>query len=48
MELGFIEGNKRAKRLYKKFGFHVVSKKQNAFKLKDGTYLSEGYMQKYL
>lgn len=48
MELEFMKGNERAKRLYEKFGFRVVSEKPNAFKLKDGTYLSEVYMQKYL
>ena len=48
MELEFVEGNERAKHLYEKFGFLVVSEKPNAFKLKDGTYLSEIYMQKYL
>lgn len=48
MELEFIEGNECAKHLYEKFGFCVVSEKPNAIKLKDGTYLSEFYMQKYL
>lgn len=48
MELEFVEGNKRAKHLYEKFGFRIVSEKPNAFKLKDGTYLSEVHMQKYL
>lgn len=48
MELEFIEGNERAKRLYEKFGFQIVSEKPNAFKLKDGSYLKEFYMQKYL
>lgn len=48
MELEFVEGNERAKHLYEKFGFRVVSEKPNAFKLKDGTHLSEFYMQKYL
>ncbi|MCI8951554.1 MAG: GNAT family N-acetyltransferase [Lachnospiraceae bacterium] len=48
MELEFIEGNERAKHLYEKFGFRVVSEKSNAIKLKDGTYLSQFYMQKYL
>ena len=48
MELEFIEGNERAKHLYEKFGFRVVSERPNVFKLKDGTYLSEFYMQKYL
>ena len=48
MELGFIEGNDRAKHLYEKFGFHVVCEKPNVFKRKDGTYQKEFYMQKYL
>ena len=30
------------------FSFRVVSEKPNAFKLKDGTYRNEFYMQKYL
>lgn len=48
IELEFIEGNERAKRLYEKFGFNIVSEKPNAIKLKDGSYLKEFYMQKYL
>lgn len=48
MELEFVEGNDRARHLYEKFGFRVVSEKPNAFKLKDGTYQNEFYMQKYL
>ncbi len=48
MELEFIEGNDRARHLYEKFGFRVASEKPNAFKLKDGTYRNEFYMQKYL
>ena len=48
LELEFIEGNNRARRLYEKFGFRVVSEKPNAFKLKDGSYRKEFYMQKYL
>ena len=48
IELEFIEGNDRARHLYEKFGFCVVSEKPKAFKLKDGTYRSEFYMQKYL
>lgn len=48
MELEFIEGNERAKHLYEKFGFQVVSEKPNAFKLKDSTVLKEFYMQKYV
>lgn len=48
MELEFIEGNERAKHLYEKFGFRVVSQKPNVIKCKDGTYLSQFYMQKLL
>lgn len=48
VELEFIEGNSRAKALYEKFGFKTVCIKPNAFKLKDGTYQSKVYMQKYL
>ena len=48
MELEFIEGNDRARHLYEKFGFRVVCERPNMFKLKDGTYRSELYMQKYL
>ncbi len=48
MELEFMEGNERAKRLYEKFDFRVVSEKPNAYKLKDGTMRKEYYMQKYL
>lgn len=48
MELDFIEGNDRARHLYEKFGFRVVSERPNAFRLKDGTHLSEFHMQRYL
>ena len=48
MELEFIEGNDRARHLYEKFGVRVVSEKPNAFKLQDGPYTNEFYMQKYL
>lgn len=48
IELEFIEGNDRARHLYEKFGFRVVSEKPNAFKLRDGTYQREFYMQKYM
>ncbi len=48
VELEHLEGNDRGRRLYEKFGFKVVCEKPNAFKLKDGTYRSEFYMQKYL
>ena len=48
MELSFIEGNIRAQHLYKKFDFHIIADIPNAFKLKDGTYLKEFYIQKKL
>ncbi len=48
MELEYLEGNERGRRLYEKFGFKTVAEKPNATKLRDGTYLSEFYMQKYL
>ena len=48
IELEFIEGNDRARHLYEKFGFRVVAERPNTFKLKDGSYRKEFYMQKYL
>ena len=48
MELDFIEGNDRARHLYEKFGFEVICKKPDMYRLKDGTYLGEVYMQKSL
>lgn len=48
MELEFIEGNERAKRLYEKMGFAIVAEKPNAIRLKDGTMLKEYFMIKYL
>ncbi len=48
MELEFTKGNERAKALYEKFGFEIVSEKPKAYKLKDGTYQDLVYMQKYL
>ena len=48
MELEFTKGNERAKALYEKFGFKIVSEKPNFYKLKDGTYRNIVYMQKYL
>lgn len=48
IELEFIEGTDRARRLYEKFGFRVVAEKPNAFKPKDESYREEFYMQKYL
>lgn len=46
LELCFIEGNTRARALYEKFGFRILSMRPNTFKLRDGTYLGEYYMQK--
>lgn len=48
VDLEFVEGNNRAKALYEKFGFKVVSVKPNFFKMKNGTYQNLVYMQKYL
>lgn len=48
LELDFVEGNARAKHLYEKFGFKVVSENPNELKLKDGTYRSTFHMQCYL
>ncbi len=48
IELEYLEGNERAVKLYEKFGFETVSYRPNATKLRDGTYLKEFYMQKYL
>lgn len=45
LELEYKEGNEQGRRLYDKLGFKVVCEKPNAFKLKDGTYLSEIHMQ---
>lgn len=46
VELEFIEGNDRARHLYEKFGFRIVGEKPNAFKLRDGSYRNEYYMQR--
>jgi len=48
VDLEFIEENNRAKALYEKFGFEIISVEPKFFKLKDGTYQSIVYMQKYL
>lgn len=48
LELAFIEGNDRAKHLYEKMGFSVVSAMPNAIRLKDGTMLKEFFMVKCL
>lgn len=41
MELEFVEGNSRARHLYEKMGFRIVSVLPNAIRLKDGTLLNE-------
>lgn len=41
MELQFIEGNSRARALYEKMGFKIVSMLPNAIRSKDGTLLNE-------
>ena len=48
VDLEMIEGNNRAKALYEKFGFKIISAKPKYFKLKNGTYQNLVYMQKYL
>ena len=48
LELDYIEGNARAKRLYEKMGFHEVGVKPDAIRLKDGTMRDEISMVKKL
>ncbi len=48
VELEFIEGNDRARHLYEKFGFRIVAEKPNAFKLRDGSYRKEFFMQYFV
>ncbi|MBR4941218.1 MAG: GNAT family N-acetyltransferase [Clostridia bacterium] len=48
LELAFVEGNERGRHLYEKFGFEVYAEKPMAFKMKDGTYRNEFFMQKYM
>ena len=48
MELSCFSGNKRAQHLYEKFGFRTAAVKPNVYKLKDGSYQDEVYMQKIL
>lgn len=48
IELEFIEGNVRARALYEKMGFQIVSVHPDAIRLKDGTFLNEYAMVKYL
>lgn len=48
LELGFMEGNARARALYEKMGFRIVSYHPNAFRLKDGTLCHEYFMVREL
>ena len=45
VELAFVEGNDRARKLYEKFGFAIVCEKPRAYKLRDGSYRKEITMQ---
>ncbi len=44
--LEFMEGNERGRALYEKFGFKVVGERPDAFKLRDGSYRKEIFMNK--
>lgn len=44
VELEFVEGNDRARRLYERLGFVLYGVRPNAFRYRDGTYASEGLM----
>ena len=46
LELGFMEGNVRARALYEKMGFRIIGDTPGAFRLKDGTLLKEYHMVK--
>ena len=48
LELDYIEGNERGKRLYEKMGFVQVSERPDAVRLKDGSYRKLIYMTKRL
>lgn len=48
VELEYMEGNERGRRLYEKFGFKIVAEKPNTYRLKDGSMRGEVHMQKYL
>ncbi|MBN1038869.1 MULTISPECIES: GNAT family N-acetyltransferase [Clostridium] len=48
IELGVFADNKKAKVLYKKYGFEVWGTTKNAYKLKDGTYRDEIIMGKII
>lgn len=44
IELGYVEGNERARALYEKMGFVETGKLPNAFRMKDGTMHTEVHM----
>lgn len=44
LELEFVEGNERARRLYEKMGFRITGEIPNAIRLADGTILKEFQM----
>lgn len=44
MELEFVEGNTRARALYEKMGFRIVSVRPDAFRMKDGSFRNEYIM----
>lgn len=46
IELDFVEGNKRARALYEKMGFRIISYLPNALHLKDGCVAGEYKMMK--
>lgn len=48
LELDYIEGNERARRMYEKLGFRQVAERPDAIRLKDGAMLKEISMIKYL
>ena len=48
LELDYIEGNERGRRLYEKLGFHTVAERPDAVRLKDGSMKKEISMMKRL
>lgn len=48
MELDFIEGNKRARGLYEKMGFRITGIKPDAIRMRDGSFVNEYMMVKWL
>ncbi|MBR1929919.1 MAG: GNAT family N-acetyltransferase [Lachnospiraceae bacterium] len=48
LELEFVEGNTRARALYEKMGFKITGVRPGAIRLKDGTFLDEYMMVKWL